>query len=357
MRASAETILVFPAGLPEALAYAAAVEASGARVIGASSLTNDPARARYADWLALPYVHEPSFDAALLDHVERHAISAIFSSHDVIRAHLRRLLAARAPGVTLVDDDLAPAAVPTGADHQRYLRLASALSPRPRSDALGADEFSAVLARALAIRGQSGPDKLAAMMAVATTALPGDVVEIGVLSGRSAFVLAWLARRHAIGPMLCIDPWRRDEASQRDAPPMVRQAAHDRDFDRSFAEFKANLVPSFSGTANYIRETSAAVARRYGHTLVVGPTEFGVTRYGGAISLLHVDGNHDYRIVARDLADWAPRVTVGGWLIVDDYLWTFGDGPRRAVDAFLDASAGALARAFVTDGALFAQTA
>jgi hypothetical protein len=40
----------------------------------------------------------------------------------------------------------------------------------------------------------------------------------------------------------------------------------------------------------------------------------------------------------------------GGWLILDDYEWAHGDGPRRAGDELLDDR---MAKCFVAGGALF----
>src|SRR5262249_33682743 len=154
--------------------------------------------------------------------------------------------------------------------------------------------------------------------------------EIGVLFGRSAFLLAWLARRYAIGCLLCIDPWQQDAALQFEAPDILRQATRDLDFDAVFAEFKRTFVPAFRGTVNSIRDTSSNVVELYrSGNLTVGPTEFGMSRYRGTVSLLHIDGNHDYRVVSRDLADWVPLVQTGGWIIIDDYRWPFADGPQR----------------------------
>ena len=49
-----ETILVFPAGLPDAQRFRAQAQARGARVIGASSLGFDAAAADYEAWETLP---------------------------------------------------------------------------------------------------------------------------------------------------------------------------------------------------------------------------------------------------------------------------------------------------------------
>ena len=43
----------------------------------------------------------------------------------------------------------------------------------------------------------------------------------------------------------------------------------------------------------------------------------------------------------------------GGWIVIDDYTWPFGDGPRRVGDEFLAANRDRISAAFVMGGALF----
>lgn len=47
------------------------------------------------------------------------------------------------------------------------------------------------------------------------------------------------------------------------------------------------------------------------------------------IGLVYVDGNHKYLAVKQDIANWAPKVQVGGYMVFDDY-----NSPqvKRAVD-------------------------
>ena len=43
----------------------------------------------------------------------------------------------------------------------------------------------------------------------------------------------------------------------------------------------------------------------------------------------------------------------GGWLVIDDYDWRHGDGPRRVADDYLDTHA--TQKQFVAGGAMFIQ--
>jgi hypothetical protein len=144
---------------------------------------------------------------------------------------------------------------------------------------------------------------------------------------------------------------------QHDAPDVLRQVSSGVDYEEFFDEFRMNLLPSFYADLNYARESATAVRSRFDHDFSVGPTEFGTTRYRGQIAFLHIDGNHDFNAVSEDVSSWSGLVRPAGWIIVDDYVWPFGDGPRQVADSLLAKDPGAFERAFVVDGALFLQCA
>ena len=50
---------------------------------------------------------------------------------------------------------------------------------------------------------------------------------------------------------------------------------------------------------------------------------------------MHIDANHRYDHVRRDIEIWSPYLAAGGWLLLDDYVWAFGDGPQRVGDELL----------------------
>ncbi|MNJ57734.1 hypothetical protein D3C77_533360 [compost metagenome] len=89
---------------------------------------------------------------------------------------------------------------------------------------------------------------------------------------------------------------------------------------------------------NYIRAPSNGAVIEYKNSLrsgAISSKEFGDTEVSGAISILHIDGNHKYEEVRNDLNNWLPFVMSGGWILVDDYVWAFGDGPRRVGDELI----------------------
>lgn len=101
--------------------------------------------------------------------------------------------------------------------------------------------------------------------------------------------------------------------------------------------------------------TSEEGAKRYSDDCIVTSGYFGETRYAGKISILHIDGNHTQNAVKIDIDSWGAFVVDGGWIVFDDYMWPYGDGPKKVGDDFVNANQFRIATAFVMGGALFIQ--
>jgi hypothetical protein len=85
------------------------------------------------------------------------------------------------------------------------------------------------------------------------------------------------------------------------------------------------------------------------------PNIIGSTDYSGHIAILHIDGNHSYASAKADVLAWSGFVVAGGWIIIDDYIWPYGDGPKRVGDEFLTENKEKIAVSFVIGSALFLQ--
>ncbi len=354
-------VLVFPAGMEAARRFARAARRDGRRVVGASSLAYEPARADYREWLALPYVTEPGFEAALRAALAGAglpggALDEIYTPHPVIAERLERLLPELAPGVRLTaalpDDALARQRA--RAEDLAALRAAAwELAVPPIRPALGEAELLGLFSVLEEIPGHCSDEKLWALLETLRRCPPGDIVEIGSAWGRSAFALGWAAQRQGLGPLLCVDPWSAAERFQNDAGGAVNAWAGRMDFDATRAFFESRLALLPRGSVNALAMTSEAGAARYRADRRLETPAFGATDYRGAVALLHIDGNHDEAYVARDLEGWGDLVVPGGWLVFDDYRWAFGEGPRRVGDRYLFGRPAAAA--FVAGTALFVQ--
>ena len=355
MRAVDKSALVFPAGMPAALTWARRALVSGTRLVGASSLPNDPSRDQYPEWTCLPWIGDPDFDASLVRCLKEMGVETIFTAHTVVSAKLRKLLPEMAPNVRLESQNAWSEAF---ADYELYRDVAAGFDFQPLELAAPAVAKarltplqSAALVRLFELTpGQCGYQKLEALAAVFRFLPAGDLVEIGSLWGRSAVALAQLARFYSVGNLLCVDPWRLEDSLH--GIPELDSSADEIHIDKVFEGFRMNLAP-FAGVVNYMRSTSVEAAIAYGAGATFMTEDFGRTTYLGRIALLHIDGNHAVRAVRSDIALWCRWVQPGGWIVLDDYCWLFVDGPRMAADEFCQEFAGSLAYGFVMDGSLF----
>ena len=351
-----DATLIFPCCVPEGLAYAGAARERGEKIVAASSLACDATAARFEIWFRLPSIYDGDFVRHLEGAVAKYDIARIYCPVSVAHVALSRLAREGKLSVPLVGE--AP-----GRRHAREHRnLMEAAEAAHRliqaiSDArsrLGVFEVAAVLRQSLGMPGESDEATIAAMMAIFADAPPGDIIEIGVLAGRTACVLAMMAQRHAAGAVLVVDPWNVAEALQKESTEDVRTAVENWDTEMQFESFIIGLLPvAARDRFNYLATSSAEAYRLWCEQKEVETAFFGAVRYSGSISVLHVDGNHDLACVSQDCAQWLPHMAPQGWLILDDYVSFHCDGPRRIGDALLTKHAEGVRRAFVCGKALF----
>jgi len=354
---ASHSVLVFPAGMPDALIWARHAIKNGVRVIGASSLAHDPARSNYSEWTFLPWLGDKNFSKELSRCVTEQRVDTIFTPHPVVWSVLRELLPQVSPEIGL--EPVEPWADEL-ADYRSYrdiaarfdsqpLALAAAGDPRPP---LSPPKLAALVRLFQSTPGQCDETKLEALVAIFRHMPPGDIVEIGTLWGRSAIALAFLTKHYGIGNLLCVDPWRREDLHQ--GLPQVDAVFENTPMEEIFEAFRINLAP-FAGHLNYLRALSKDAAELYAAERCVMTEEFGRTKYAGEISLLHIDGNHALEAVRADVRGWTRFVRPGGWVVFDDYRWPFGNGPRTGADEFLCERRKYVTTAFVAGGALFAR--
>lgn len=352
------SLLVFPIDLPQSQAFARTARQLGFRVVAASSEPLDPAQFPDCATAYLPYVTDAAFDVALADLLARQRIDAVFAPHPAIWWHLRAL-AERGDfphAFRLCNES------PYEMDWQPYgeayrwaeaCHAAEPLAPGEAAPALPVSNYAGLYRSYNLIPGQSDNTKLLALAQIARQLARGDVVEIGALYGKSAFALAWLARFHRVGSVLCVDPWEiASIRNQGESARLINRAVGNRDWQQAFLGFCASLA-GFDNV-NYLRAPSDRAVGLYREAAAAGGVsskEFGRTPVDGRIALLHIDGNHRYEAVKRDLETWLPLVGEGGWVLLDDYVWAFGDGPRRAGDELL--ASRAVSAAFVAADTLF----
>ena len=348
--------LVFPATHPDGLKYLAAAHERGECVVAATSEWSSEVAATTGELLLLPYVHDTSFAAAFLNLLKDQAIGRVYAPVAAVHSWLNRFIAERQLSVRLVGES------PIQREVGRFRQLMTTVTSYRGfiDDCAGDDsgltdlEIGAVFRMADHIYGESSEEKIAAMMAIFSSAPKGDVIEIGSLAGKSASVLTLLAKRYAIGNVLAIDPWQSEAATQHDSPDTVRiHMVGEWEYEMLPKNFTINMIPTGLGCFNYLQCASENGFEKYqsGHT--VTSKEFGTIEYQGAIAVIHIDGNHDYEKVKLDCKLWLPLLAQNGWLILDDYLWAHGNGPHRVGNDLLVNREAEIERSFVCGKALF----
>ena len=353
-----KAVLIFPAGMPRALDFLGKCVREQHNVIGASSLVHDPARQNYPAWLFLPYVTHDGFDDALGQAVRDFDIGGIYTPNPVVWDYLSRALERIAPGVPLLN--ASPANVELEAYRAAHL-LARELLGKPLPLAVeekGKTDWSELEVASLyrhveTVPGMCDHEKVRALYEIARYCPAGDVIEIGSWWGKSAFVLLRLAQCFNIGNLMCVDPWSDGHLVQNDKNGLVDTVSAQFSAEEAFNVFQINLLPYSAGNINYLRLPSTDGAKHYRLRPQVESPAFGATSYSGHIALLHIDGNHSYDNVKADIEAWCPLVMEGGWIVMDDYNWPFGDGPKLAANEYLATNSDRISTAFVMGGALF----
>lgn len=355
-----KTILIFPAGMPLALSFLKKMQGDTCVVVGASSLAHDPIRTEYTAWTKLPYVHHDEFDAALAQAIQKFSITDIFTPHPVIWDYLSRSLGEIAPSISLVNASPVNAELEVFRGAQRRARdllnhsltLASVSTPNPDLNQL---KIASLYRHVEGIPGMCDHEKLRALYEVARHCPKGDVVEIGTWWGKSAFVLLRLAQDFGIGSVLCVDPWTDAGLISEGAHALVADTFSHVSAQEAFEVFLLNLLPYAKNDINFLRMPSLRGSTFYQESRDISSPELGPVCYKGHIALLHIDGNHSYESARADVAAWSGMVTPGGWIVLDDYTWPFGDGPQRVGNEFLSDNSQNICTAFVMGGALFIQ--
>jgi len=162
------------------------------------------------------------------------------------------------------------------------------------------------------IPGACSDEETVALIEAMRHAPTGDVVEIGSGCGRTAVLLAWLARRYQIGAVLCVDAWSEEAAT----------------------DFEIAVAPLADGRLNRLQTSEAS---GYGPGFRIATKTFGETCYEGQLALLHAS-------CADCVEPWIGRMAPGGWIVTSGEGDVLGDARRERVSA-----------SFVAGGSRFVQ--
>lgn len=362
---STQRLLVFPSSIDSARPFMRVARSLGFEIIGADSIQGGVASADEDRHIHLPFITDPRFDAAFFESLVELGITHVHAPHHGVWWHLNKLRELPGKAFFLCAphpfDSHWEAFSPSleWAESQTTEALARALPTPPRglAAALTTSQLAGLHRRFLQTPGETDEDKLSGLCTIARLAPVGDVVEIGSLFGRSALALSWLATHYRIGSTLCVDPWNLDDLTdQGPAAKILHDEPRSLDCEKIFRNFMATAASSPG--ASYIRAPSERAIGTYAKATEAGRYHaegLDPVPIRGQIALLHIDGNHRYDHVCADIANWTPYLADHGWLMLDDYIWSFGDGPQRAGDELL--TSGDYDHAFVLSDTLFLRRA
>lgn len=349
-------LLIFPVESEESFESFSLLQSLEIRVLGSSSILSS--FSEVDEFISLPFITANDFLSEFRKVIAEKNVTHFYTSHAGVWGVINSYIERPESDINLVMcsdfpfqkewDRMNPAV--KWARGLSFLLDSSNVGMEVSSE-LSESELSSLYKFYFDIPGQSDTQKLEALVAIAPLVPKGDWVEIGSLYGRSSFALGWLANRYTQSSLYCIDPW--DEAlvkPQGGRAAVLDSQIDDIDSDQIFRIFLSSI--GILDNVNFFRKISSDAIDDYEQ--LISQRDSRVVSDGKAsksIAFLHVDGNHHFDEVTKDIELWEPHVCIGGWVAIDDYLWAFGDGPKRAGDILL--STGRFDIAFVQGDTLY----
>jgi hypothetical protein len=145
-----------------------------------------------------------------------------------------------------------------------------------------------------------------------------------------------------------IDPWNHEESIQRDEPGPLATNKYNFNWESILQMAKINLYSFISANKLILlrsqSKNSVSVVKEY--LDINKPSD-------PFISILHIDGNHDYKSCLEDWNSWKNSLRNNSWVIIDDYNWPYGSGPFKLGNLILDERSLDVKKHFVIDNSLF----
>jgi hypothetical protein len=151
-------------------------------------------------------------------------------------------------------------------------------------------------------------DKAERIYQLVRDAKPAEVVELGVFAGRSFVPLALGLKHNGKGVITGIDPWAKSASTEHyDSEDENYQWWNSLDHEAIFQWFlKALDDYGVREISKYMRTVSKECAHLFEDE---------------SIGVLHQDGNHSVASSCEEVEIYAPKVTPGGYWIMDDTNW------------------------------------
>jgi predicted O-methyltransferase YrrM len=167
------------------------------------------------------------------------------------------------------------------------------------------------------IEGWCSKEKASNFIDLIAATKPETCVEIGAFGGSSIFPTASTLKLLGKGQVIAIDPWERAECIKYlDSP--------EEDVENLHWWSRVDL--------NYIYNSYLNMLQRYDlfdYCITLRMTSAKAAAFIESIDILYIDGNHSKEASTQDVLLYLPKVRSGGYIWMDDCLWT---GTKNAVD-------------------------
>jgi hypothetical protein len=355
--------LVFPVSTPDGKTYIKTCLQNNIPIIGASADQADPTDG-LIPWFKLPLINSPEFLGAFIEIIERFNVNKIFAAAHMVHRGLKDILESQ-PNLNIEVINSSPIDLYFSHWDNIFERAKTwkqiIANLQPQHEDIKEEFIAGIIHHAFNIFGESYDDKLAALLSCLTNAPEGDIVEIGTLFGRSLCVLlSGRSLRNKNRNVFVFDPWCSELGLQKDLPDNFQKYTQAVGIDKIPRIFES-IVSVFStpGSLSAHRCSSAEGFIIYKNALenkskrLLNEREFIVPK--GKVALLHIDGNHDLESVSQDVDLWTQLVIPNGWVVIDDYEWRYGDGPKITGDNLIKKWENQINKTFVIGGCLFIQ--
>lgn len=174
--------------------------------------------------------------------------------------------------------------------------------------------FEQVIRTNSELEGWCTPEKAIALASMVVALRPDKILELGVFGGRSIIPMALACKAIGHGQVIGVDPWSKEVAIREYAgQPQHQKWWSELDIERIRLGFLYKLKElDLESVVTIIRDESRNV------------------QPPNVLTLVHIDGSHS-ETACKDTERFAPRVTAGGLVVMDDTDNSHGTGPANGV--------------------------
>jgi hypothetical protein len=304
----------------------------------------------YGEEFYLPHITSKDFESEIIKLLDLHKIDFIYSENVVVR---EKLIEARNKNFLNIDINQNDEFSLNNLVLQEVLKISKDVFYRLQKDRyldleIDLEEIIYLANDFYRVQGQCSFEKFVYLYLLAKSTTSGCIIEIGVLFGKSLKSMALGSANNLNVLLFGIDPWNHEESIQRDEPGPLATNKYNFNWESILQMAKINLYSFISANKLILlrsqSKNSVSVVKEY--LDINKPSD-------PFISILHIDGNHDYKSCLEDWNSWKNSLRNNSWVIIDDYNWPYGSGPFKLGNLILDERSLDVKKHFVIDNSLF----